>query len=220
MVLFNKAQQTIVYCPWANITDNKQAAITFIVHTVCPYIARKTIINKARDSQCPVHITGRFKDALNVSQIVYKIHKQLFPFLTMFFHTPTSLTSQCKLNILTGAPGLSAHMYVPQRSTAPLPEGYSTTFPPQTIHSDHTMLTQKHLFLVLLHFCLTMRILNKTQKVHMFLPLSRVCCKHALNLQGQTLLHHQPWLYTAFSQYRYMPELIKLWKNPTEEANK
>lgn len=74
------------------------------------------------------------------------------------------------------------------------------------------MLTQKHLFLILLHFCLTMRILSKTQKVHMSLPLSRACYKHALNLQDQTLLQHQPQPYTAFAQYRLMPELIKLRK--------
>lgn len=46
------------------------------------------------------------------------------------------------------------------------------------------MLTQKHLLLVLLHFCLTMRIPNKPPKAHVFLPPSGVCYKHCLELTG------------------------------------
>lgn len=80
------------------------------------------------------------------------------------------------------------------------------------------MLTQKHLFLILSRFCLTMWILSKTQKVHMSLPLSRACYKHALNLQDQTLLQRQPQPYTAFAQYRFMPELIKLWKKSNRRS--
>lgn len=97
-------------------------------------------------------------------------------------------------------------------------QSYSTILPPQTIHCNHTMLTQKHLFLLPLHFCLTMRILNEIPQVHKLLPLSRVCHKHALDLQA--LLQRQPRLYTTSAQYWFMPDLIKLWKNSMAEANK
>lgn len=40
----------------------------------------------------------------------------------------------------------------------------------------------------------------------------------ALNLQDQTLLQRQP--YTALAQYRYMPELIKLWKKKSNRSSK
>lgn len=127
----------------------------------------------------------------------------------MFFHGPTSLPSQCKLNILIGATGFSAHIYVPQHRTAPLPETYSTILPPQSIHRDDFMLTQKHLFLILLHFCLTMQILNETPKIHVAASLKFVA-SIALNLQDQTFLQRQPLPYTTFAQYQHMPALTKL----------
>lgn len=217
MGLFNKAQQTIVHCPWANIADNKQAAITSTVQPPVHISPGKQPSINPRDSQCPVHITGRLK-TVKASRIAYKIHRQLFLFLTTFFRAPTSLPTQSKLNILIAATGFSTHTRNARR--APLPELFNN--PPTTnyIHSDHALLTQKHLFLILLHFCLTMQILHKTQRTsHSCLSL-QVCCQQALNLQDQILLQRQSKPYSTCAQHSYMPELITLWKNATEEANK
>jgi len=163
---------------------------------------------------CSYH--REIKGRLNASQIAYKIHKQLLPLLTTFFHASTSLPSRCKLNILTGATGFSAHIDVPQHRTAPLPESYSTTLPPQTTHSNHIMLAQKHLFLVLLHFCLTTQILNKTRKVHKSCLSLEFATSTAPNLQDQTPLQRQPRhsINTCQNPLSYGKT------NPMEEANK
>lgn len=115
----------------------------------------------------------------------------------------------------------SMHTQMYQKAEQLCCQSYSTILPPLTIHCDHTMLTQKHLFLLLLHFCLTMWILNT--KSHKF-----TCSWHSLEFatsmpwthRARLLLQRQPRPYTTFAQYRFMPELIRLWKHSMADANK
>lgn len=154
------------------------------------------------------------KNSLNASQIAYKIHKH---FLTMFFHTPTSLPSQWKLNILIGATGYSAHTHTTTQNstTATVIQQYSH----HKLYTVTTLCSRRSIFS---SFCrLFVRLCKFSTKPQKFICscLSlEFAASIALNLRDQAPLQRQP--YTALTHYWYMPELIKLWKkkNPTEAA--